>query len=155
MPASWIDELFQAHRQRQYPRELLTTILAISCVIARRTMMCSPLRAGLRPRRPGSAACVFLVICRPRVAVRMEQGEHFFSSPTFSDTMQPCRPWYVHAPALVVDADRLHKRGLVADLELSVDRPEVMPDRGRRKSQTLSYFLVGGARRSNEDVEIF
>ena len=23
LPASWIDEVFQAHRQRQYPRELL------------------------------------------------------------------------------------------------------------------------------------
>lgn len=23
LPASWIDEMFQAHRQRQYPRELL------------------------------------------------------------------------------------------------------------------------------------
>lgn len=23
MPASWIDEVFQAHRQRQYPRQLL------------------------------------------------------------------------------------------------------------------------------------
>ena len=29
LPASWIDEVFQAHRQRQYPRELLFSSIAL------------------------------------------------------------------------------------------------------------------------------
>ena len=41
LPASWIDEVFQAHRSRQYPRELLfSSVVELMLLVT----------LGLRPR---------------------------------------------------------------------------------------------------------
>jgi len=56
MPAAWVDEVFEAHRQRQYPRELLfSTVVELMSLVS----------SGLRPSLHAAARQMdSLPVCR-------------------------------------------------------------------------------------------
>ena len=71
LPASWIDEVFQAHRQRQYPRELL-----FSSVVELMLLVTLGLRPSLHAaarkmaqRLPVSLAALYAKVQRTEPAV--------------------------------------------------------------------------------------
>ncbi|SEJ42394.1 hypothetical protein SAMN04244579_04298 [Azotobacter beijerinckii] len=119
MPAAWVDEVFEAHRQRQYPRELL-----FSTVVELMSLVSSGLRPSLHAaarrrtpdgqpaRMPGHSLVVYdpdldlvtdLAACEDayeseRTGVQLWMADRHFCIRTILQSFQQARARFHRAP---------------------------------------------------------